>query len=369
MAQNFQITEVGTNGTVKVLHPESNADQILTGVTNKVPTITNVNDWIARSQELIAARKGKTNLKLKIDEIDTALQPANLLASIKQVDGSGSGLDADFVDGKTVNDTSIENNALWTAEKIYNELGKKTNSVDVVKAATPNKILMLNANGNLPANITGNSNTATSLKNAVTVNLTGDASGSFVIQGGEAEPISMAVSVADNSHNHNTITSGANSVQATSASIAEFKKNGTLMSKIDLSGNFTGSANKVNNISVNDNVDSGALWTNTKILKELGELADAIGMSSLDENNGTIVLSNLITIQYGKVPIAEATEVEVAFHTPFKGKVLFDGYSIETSDSTFVCYKAVDSVTNEGIIYDFNQAAVDGALTWFAVGI
>lgn len=369
MAQNFQMTEVSSSGVVNVLHPESNADQILVGLTYKVPTIVNIDDWIARSKELIDARKGKTTLKAKIDEIDKALEPAQLLASIKEVDGSGSGLDADYVDGKTVDDTSIANTSLWTAKKINDELGKKVNSIDIVKIATPNKLLLLNAEGKLVVDVVGNSNTSTSWKKATKVQLSGDVAGSFTMQGNETNTINLATEVKDDSHNHTAMTNGGNSIIVNTTDIAQFKKGSTILSKIDSTGNFTGSSNKVNNLSVNDSVNTGALWSNDKIIEELNELVKTIGKSTLDEVNGTIVLSDLITIKYGIVDISRKTKVDVVFSSPFKGKVLFDGYSIATSVSSFVCYKKIGSTTKTGITYDFNQAGTDGTLTWFAVGI
>ena len=36
MAQKFQITHINTSGTVSVLHPETNADQVVDGSVNKI---------------------------------------------------------------------------------------------------------------------------------------------------------------------------------------------------------------------------------------------------------------------------------------------------------------------------------------------
>ena len=99
------------------------------------------------------------------------------------------------------------------------------------------------------------------------------------------------------------------------------------------------------------------------------DLANAIGFSSIDEATNSIQLAGIITVQYGKIPLTGITEAQATFGKPFKTKVLFDGYSVETSDSTFVCHKLLGSVSNTGISYGFNQAGVDGTLTWFAVGI
>ena len=39
MAQKFQITHINTNGTVSVLHPETNADQVVDGSINNASKI------------------------------------------------------------------------------------------------------------------------------------------------------------------------------------------------------------------------------------------------------------------------------------------------------------------------------------------
>ena len=151
--------------------------------------------------------------------------------------------------------------------------------------------------------------------------------------------------------------------------IAQFKMSGDVLSAVDFDGNFTGSSKKVGGLEVNDNTDAEALWTNRKVLEEMEDLANAIGFSSIDEATNSIQLAGIITVQYGKIPLTGITEAQATFGKPFKTKVLFDGYSVETSDSTFVCHKLLGSVSNTGISYGFNQAGVDGTLTWFAVGI
>ena len=78
MAQKFQITRVDTNGTVSVLHPETNADQVVDGSVNKISKKTEVSDWNAKSREVAEARLGKTTLKEKLESIDTALEPINI---------------------------------------------------------------------------------------------------------------------------------------------------------------------------------------------------------------------------------------------------------------------------------------------------
>ena len=61
MAKFMQIIDVNSAGSEVVLHPESNADYIVNGLTNKVPQISEVADWNAKSKELVDARKGKSS--------------------------------------------------------------------------------------------------------------------------------------------------------------------------------------------------------------------------------------------------------------------------------------------------------------------
>lgn len=73
MANNFQITTLNEQGATTVLHPESNADQVLPGTNTKVPLRTEIANWNEKAQEIESARDGKTNLKEKIDDVVTKL--------------------------------------------------------------------------------------------------------------------------------------------------------------------------------------------------------------------------------------------------------------------------------------------------------
>lgn len=83
-------------------------------------------------------------------------------------------------------------------------LDAKVNGSDVATAAAANKILKLDTNSKLPASITGNAdgnaNTATKWASARTLSLTGDVAGSASVDG--SANVSIAVTVADDSHNH-----------------------------------------------------------------------------------------------------------------------------------------------------------------------
>lgn len=73
MAKNFQITTVNSSNQVSVLHPETNADQVFTGTNTRVPTIVQIDNWNAKSQEVISARGGKASLKDNIDALNVSL--------------------------------------------------------------------------------------------------------------------------------------------------------------------------------------------------------------------------------------------------------------------------------------------------------
>lgn len=90
-------------------------------------------------------------------------------------------------------------------------LDGKVNTSDVVTTATANKILKLDSNANLPANITGNATTASKLQTARTITLSGDVSGSASFDG--SSNITINATVADDSHNH--VISNIDNLQST----------------------------------------------------------------------------------------------------------------------------------------------------------
>lgn len=361
MAKDFQIIQLGADGTPTVFHPETNADKVLAGLVNKVPTIENINDWTARSKELIEARKGKISLKAKMDEIDTSLTPAKLLEAIKTVDGTNSGLDADTVDGRQVDDEgSVSTLTLWTSHKINNELGKKLNSNEVSSVAAPNKILKLNASSKLVVDIEGNAKTASSFVKAISLNLKGDVTGSFSILGNETSAITINTVIQDDSHNHTYVSNGNSTINVGTTDIAEFKKNGVTLSKINAKGDFTGDAASVGGVRVNNGSQTQSLWTSDKILEVLK------ANTTLSEETGTIELGGLIKIKYGTINLSGETAT-----ANFTGlsKVLFDGFSLESEDNTLLCFKKPGSATSAKIEYTLNKEAMSGKLTWFVVGI
>lgn len=369
MAQFFQITEINSSGQVMVLHPESNADNILTGSTFRVPTILNINDWVSKSEELVSARKGKASLVEKINEIDTALQASELLKAIKTVDGANSGLDADLIDGKNVSDDMATLENIWTANKTNLEISKRLMATEVVTSPTAGKVLRLNADGKMATDLIGNADTATSFKSPVSINLIGDVLGSFIIRGNETSATNVNIEVKDNSHNHNSITNGTTAINVSSSDIADFIKNGKTVSKIESNGNFTGSANAVNGLSVNNNVSTNSLWSSDKINKELATIQNLVNAMILtDEAKGTIKLGDII-INYGKINLATKSNVTAIFGTPFKSKILFDSFSLGGTDMELKCLKNLATQTLDKIDYTLNKTATNGVVTWFAVGM
>ena len=116
----------------------------------------------------------------KLDGIEagaTADQTAaEILASLKTVDGSGSGLDADLLDGQS---------------GAYYRNATNLNAGTINDARLPNSI---------SSNITGNAATATKLATARTISLSGDVTGSTTFNGSGNATITAVV--ADDSHNH-----------------------------------------------------------------------------------------------------------------------------------------------------------------------
>lgn len=363
MAQKFQITHINTSGNVSVLHPETNADQVLDGSINKISKKTEVSDWNAKSQEVAEARLGKTTLKEKIESIDTALEPINILTALKTVDGSGSGLDADTVDGRTVDDTKATSSNLWTGQKVANELGKKLNTTEITKSAQAEKVLRLNSEAKLEADVKGNADTATSWLKPSTITLAGDVSGNFSIAGNENGPINVATQVKDDSHNHSYMVKGANRLEMGANNIVEFKKTGDILSAIDANGNFTGSAAKVGGYKVDNSGVGEAIWTSRKITEVITDIG-----AKVDTDTQTIQIGNSLKIKYGTVNIANLSTVSITFDEPFQ-MVLFDGNSLESVDTDQFCTKKSGTLTTRGVQYTLNKTATKGTLTWFVVGV
>ena len=262
MAKFMQIIDVIETGQETVLHPETNADYVETGTMFKVPKIVEISDWNNKSKEIIDARKGERSLLDKINSIDTALLADNLLQKIKSVDGTGSGLDADLLDGRTVDDNALDTNTLWTSLKTNTEINKKISLTEAVASPTPYKILKMDKNGHLPTDITGNAITADRFKNPITINFTGAVQGNVRLTGnGETRDVNLTVE--DNSHAHNKLegdTSVYSNVKDTEADLFLFQAGGITKATIDNKGNFSGGADNIGGYKVN-NYDEKSIWT------------------------------------------------------------------------------------------------------------
>ena len=364
MAKKFlQIIDVEANGDETILHPETTADYVEAGSTYKVPKISEITDWEAKSDEIEAARKGLPNLKGKIDEIDTSLQAANLLSTIKGVDGSGSGLDADLVDGKNVNDEDASTSSLWTANKITTELNKKTNAVDVVGVATPNKILKLNSDGVLPANVKGNASTASAFNVAETINLTGDVTGQLVVKGGQTKSVSL--SVVDDSHNHSgLVNSNPVELKTTgSGNIADFKVSGSIRSSIDSKGNFTGQAASVQGYTVS-NSNPSQLWTGSKITEEIEKKVGEFSKTGVN-----FVKVGPITYAYGEVQANRVSNVTIKVSPSITSKIISENYIISSDNNSLTYVKDARS-NNDSIILNFNKiTSASTKVNWYIASI
>lgn len=136
---------------------------------------------------------------------------ADVIAKLLTVDGAGSGLDADTLDG-------LQATAFFPASGVSafgasliddaNASAART-TLGLGTAATQNtgsgagQIAIRDGGANLPGNITGNAATATKLATARTLSLIGDVTGSVAFDG--ATNVSLTATVADNSHAHTSL--------------------------------------------------------------------------------------------------------------------------------------------------------------------
>lgn len=327
MTQDFQIIEVGSNGSPVVYHPETNADVVLTGVKYRVPMITDITDWQNKSKEVVAARSGETNLLAKIKKIDDALVPSALLTAIKRVHGTNSGLDSDLVDGCNVDDVTLSEKTIWTSNKVVTELNKKVNNTDVTNTPTASKILRLDKDGRLPASITGNAMTANTLAGKLNLKFGGDLIGETTFNGGEGS-VNVNLEIRDNSHEHSYIKVGDKEV------------------------------------SLNDEAtNNSSLWSSLKIMEQINLVPDSV----TEVEDGEIKIG-ILRIKYGEVDITNSKVADIVFKTPFNS-ILFNNHCCETSDVNLVATVEPKSVTNEGFNINLNNIALDGKIIWFAVGM
>jgi len=105
-------------------------------------------------------------------KMDTSTFGAStILNLLLTVDGTGSGLDADLLDGYN---TSV--------------------------SAVANTVVVRDSNGDIVSDLNGNASTASRLLNTITISLSGDVSGSTLFNG--SSNVTITAQVLDNSHNH-----------------------------------------------------------------------------------------------------------------------------------------------------------------------
>lgn len=365
MAKFMQIIDVNQTGTETVLHPETDADFVIPGSTYRVPKMVDITDWNNKSKEIIDARKGLNSLVDKINLIDNALLADNILRALKTVDGTGSGLDADLIDGKSVNDNAIDINSLWTSSRIKEEINKMVSKDDLVSSPVAYKVLKMDKDGFLPTSITGNAASATRLKNPITLNFEGGAKGTVnLIGNGETQEVNLQI--VDNSHLHNKLEGDVvfSNVKDTSSNVFEFKANNLTKSYIDSQGNFSGGADNVGGYKV-DNYDEQSLWTGEKVQEaietELQSYAQKIG--------DNVVAVGPITYMHGEVSLTGLNTVVINPPQPINEKIISESYVISSSDKTMTFVKDPLS-DNSSIRINFNKLGpVDAKLSWYITSI
>ena len=366
MAKFMQIIDVIETGQETVLHPETNADYVETGTIFKVPKIVDISDWNNKSKEIVDARKGDRSLLDKINSIDTALLADNLLQKIKSVDGTGSGLDADLLDGRTVDDNALDTNTLWTSLKTNTEINKKISLTEAVASPTPYKILKMDKNGHLPTDITGNAITADRFKNPITINFTGAVQGNVRLTGnGETRDVNLTVE--DNSHAHNKLegdTSVYSNVKDTEADLFLFQAGGITKATIDNKGNFSGGADNIGGYKVN-NYDENSIWTGEKVQSAIEEELQTYASRG---EEGTISLGP-ITFMSGEVSITGLSTITINPPLPINEKIISESYVLTSNDKTMTFVKDPNS-DNSSITLNFNKLGpLNAKINWYITAI
>lgn len=141
---------------------------------------------------------------------------ADVLNKLKTVDGAGSGLDADTLDGQQASAFFPASGISAFGASLVDDTSASAarNTLGLGTAATQNTgttagtIPIRDGSGNIPGNVTGNAATANRLAVARQISLTGDATGSANFDG--SGNVALNVSVADNSHAHNSLATWGN---------------------------------------------------------------------------------------------------------------------------------------------------------------
>ena len=224
--------------------------------------------------------------KTKLDGIEagaTGDQTASeILTLLKTVDGSGSGIDADLLDGQ---------------EGAYYLNASNINTGTINDSYLPNTIT---------SDITGNAATTTKLATARTISLTGDVTGNVSFDG--STNVSITATVADDSHNHiisnvdglqtaldSKLGASANAVSATKLQTARTIAGVSFDGTADISIPFSGISSKPTTVSGYGLTD---VYTKTESNASLNlkvnssEKGVANGIATLD-TNGKVILTQI----------------------------------------------------------------------------
>lgn len=324
MADNFQIVNVdGPSGATSVLHPETNADQIKNTMNKRVPTQAEMTQFQRTTDDVNSASLDQVNLTLKMTELNTRTIPTNMLNSFLSIDGAGSGLDSDFVDGCGVNDSTTTSTNLWTAAKINTELGGKVNTTDVVSSASggAGKILKLNSSGVLPASITGNAPTADRASTCGTAD--------------------YAKTVLD---------AGSNPVAISTADV-----NGVLWMSQTVKNAFTAADNTLLN-TANTNLNNAVNIINAK--------------TYVDSNaNKDLVVFDAFRIKHVEATLNNVSSISLVFDKPFATTCLYTTCDLMVTNTQGAeeHLLAGKTVTRTGVTYTFNKQCT-GSISVVAFG-
>ena len=360
MAVKAKYKSVDGSGNVTVYYFVTDADIVVDGTTKKVPTITQITGWANTKTELENARGESINLDTRLDGIDSKLEVSNLIQALN----TGDNLNADTVDSCEVNDISTgDTNVLWTSNKIKSELAKKVETIDIVTVAAANKILKLNSSKKLPADIVGNADTATKLANHFTLTLEGDVTGEVSTDG--SANAALNVTVKDNSHVHNELSSTTyNRVVTTSTTdnILNFVSNSLIKSAIDINGDFTGSAAKVNGKSVDDTKETtGFIWTAGKVIQNLTDT-----INGLTDEACSLMIDGTLQLN-GSTDMTNITSATVTFSKPFLSKPNII-IGMDTADFTWAIKIDDANTDNTKVTFLANRAAAASKINWIAIG-
>lgn len=224
--------------------------------------------------------------------------------------------------------------------------------------------------------VTGNASTATTLQTARTISLTGDVSGSVSFNG--SSDVSITATVADNSHNHNTLT-------GLTASIAELNYNGGATSNIQSQINGVNSLiSSLNSSKANISSPSftgiptaptATLSTdNTQIATTAYANAMAGGTTVPAKSlatNGYVKMANGLIIQWGRdATTGGNVNPTVTFPLAFPNACFRVLISIagDVGNGYYVDMGVTDSPTATNFVYYRGQDVGTSPMSWLAIG-